>query len=50
MHREDAATVSHLEVVREPDAVHVAYFAGSPCSAGDPARSTLALGASTRGR
>ena len=50
MHREDAATVSHLEVVREPAAVHVAYFAGSPCSAGDPARSTLALGASTRSR
>ena len=45
MHREDASTVSHLEVLRTPDEVRVAYFAGSPCTAGEPERSTLPLGA-----
>ncbi len=50
MHREDASTVSHLEVVREPGAMHVAYFAGSPCGAGDPVRSTLPLVAPTGSR
>jgi hypothetical protein len=43
MHRDDAATVSHLEVLRTPGEVEVAYFAGSPCSAGEPERSTLPL-------
>ena len=43
MHRDDAATVSHLEVLRTPGAIEVAYFAGSPCSAGEPERSTLPL-------
>lgn len=50
MHREDASTVSHLEVVREPGAVHVAYFAGSPCGAGEPVRSILPLVAATGSR
>jgi hypothetical protein len=43
MHREDASTVSHLEVVRESDRVAVGYFDGPPCSAGEPERSTLPL-------
>ena len=43
MHREDAETVSHLEVLRTPAAIRVAYFAGSPCGAGEPEISTLAL-------
>ncbi|MEO8197976.1 MAG: NRDE family protein [Thermoanaerobaculia bacterium] len=50
MHREDAATVSHLEVLRTPDEVQVDYFAGSPCSAGEPARSTLPLRAAPASR
>lgn len=41
MHREDAATVSHLEVLRTPGEVRIAYFAGSPCAAGEPELSTL---------
>lgn len=43
MHREDAATVSHLEVLRTSGEIEVAYFAGSPCSAGEPERSQLPL-------
>ncbi len=48
MHREDAATVSHLEVLRTPNEVQVAYFAGPPCSAGEPECSTLTLIAAPR--
>ncbi|MBP9146028.1 MAG: NRDE family protein [Thermoanaerobaculia bacterium] len=43
MHRDDASTVSHLEVLRETARVEVAYFDGAPCCAGAPERSTLAL-------
>jgi hypothetical protein len=43
MHRQDAATVSHLEVAREPHLVRVAYFDGSPCTAGEPETSVLEL-------
>ncbi len=43
MHREDAATVSHLELLREPEEVRLAYFDGSPCSAGEPQVAVLAL-------
>lgn len=43
MHREDAATVSHLEVLRTPEAVRIAYFAGSPCTAGEPEHASLRL-------
>lgn len=50
MHRQDASTVSHLEVRRESGALHIAYFDGSPCSAGDPERTTLPLVARTRSR
>lgn len=50
MHREDASTVSHLEVRREPEAVHVAYFAGSPCGAGEPVSAILPLVAATGSR
>jgi hypothetical protein len=50
MHRDDAATVSHLELLRSPAAVELTYFAGSPCAAGDPQRSTLALLASSASR
>lgn len=50
MHRDDAATVSHLELLRSPAAVELTYFAGSPCAAGDPQRSTLALVASSASR
>ncbi len=46
MHREDASTVSHLEVARSPTVVEVAYFSGAPCTAGDAERSTLILGLS----
>jgi hypothetical protein len=47
MHREDAATVSHLEVARSPTSVEVAYFSGAPCLGGAAERSTLTLGAAT---
>ena len=50
MHREDAATVSHLEVIREPDAVRIAYFDGSPCGAGEPQVFALPLVTSTGSR
>ncbi len=50
MHREDAATVSHLEVLRSPDEIQIAYFSGSPCSAGEPERSTLPLRTSSASR
>ena len=50
MHRDDASTVSHLEVLREPGAVHVAYFGGSPCDEGDPVCTTLPLVAASRSR
>lgn len=50
MHREDASTVSHLEVLREPEALHVAYFEGSPCNAGDPVKTTLPLVSPNRSR
>jgi hypothetical protein len=43
MHRDDAATVSHLEVVRTRDQVRVAYFTGSPCEAAEPLLSSLPL-------
>ena len=50
MHREDASTVSHLEVLREPGALQVAYFDGSPCSAGEPNCTTLPLLSRPRSR
>ncbi|MEO7793341.1 MAG: NRDE family protein [Thermoanaerobaculia bacterium] len=43
MHRDDAATVSHLEVVRSPEAVEIEYFSGSPCATGDSVHSRCAL-------
>lgn len=50
MHRDDAATVSHLELLRTPEVVELAYFAGSPCAADDPERTTLALVAPSASR
>lgn len=50
MHRDDAATVSHLEVLRTPEEIQVAYFAGSPCTAGEPGHSTLPLSAAPASR
>ncbi len=43
MHREDAETVSHLEVLREPQTIRVDYFDGPPCNATEPATSLLAI-------
>jgi len=46
MHREDAATVSHLELLREPEAVCVTYSDGSPCNPGGSGTFRLPLRAS----
>lgn len=43
MHRDDAATVSHLEVLRAPGSIRIAYYDGAPCAAGEPERTDLAL-------
>jgi hypothetical protein len=41
MHRDDAATVSHLDVLRTRDRFEVAYTNGSPCESGEPDRRML---------
>ncbi|MEO8275756.1 MAG: NRDE family protein [Thermoanaerobaculia bacterium] len=43
MHREDAQSVSHLDVTRDATVITVAYFDGPPCSVAEPSRSTLRL-------
>lgn len=50
MHRDDAATVSHLEVLRTPEEIQVAYFAGAPCTADHAEPSTLRLSAARASR
>lgn len=43
MHRDDAQTVSHLELLRTPDAFHLTYFDGPPCTASTPVSSSLPI-------